>query len=65
MAPELYAKELSLLTEVLPNLRRVGFLVDSANPSGAPAVQAVMATDKTIGIELSVVEIRPFEKLEE
>jgi hypothetical protein len=58
MAPELYAKELSLLNEAMPRLRRVGVITDSANPSAREIVTALQTTGARLGIELSFIDIR-------
>jgi putative ABC transport system substrate-binding protein len=64
MAPDLYAKELSLLKEAMPELRRVGVVIDSAEPSAAGVVRALRATGETLGIELKMVEIQPLDSLD-
>jgi putative ABC transport system substrate-binding protein len=58
MAPELYAKELSLLNEAMPRLRRVGVITDSANPSAREIVTVLQTTGARLGIELSFIDIR-------
>jgi putative ABC transport system substrate-binding protein len=61
MASEMYAKELSLLKEALPNLRKVGVLVDR---HFANQLKAMQATSRNLGIELETAEIEPLNDLD-
>jgi putative ABC transport system substrate-binding protein len=58
MAPELYAKELGLLKEAMPTLRRVGVITDSTNPSAGEMVKALQTAGAQLGIELNFIDIR-------
>ena len=64
MAPDLYAKELTFLKEAMPGLRRVGVVIDSADPRADGVAKALRATGETIGIELKMVEIHPLDGLD-
>jgi len=57
----MYAKELGLLKEALPNLKKVGVLVDRRFASELTAMQA---TSRTLGIELETAEIEPLNDLD-
>lgn len=65
MAPDLYAKELTLLKEALPALRRVGVLTDAENPNSAEIVHAMRATSAKLDVDIRTVDIRPLETLDE
>jgi len=65
MAPDLYAKELALLKEAVPPLRRVGVLADGENPSSIEIVRAMRTTGQSLGVEVIVVDIRPLADLDE
>jgi putative ABC transport system substrate-binding protein len=49
---DLSAKELEILTEALPQARRIGVLWNPTTPSHGPAVKAVKDAGKKLGIEL-------------
>ena len=59
MAPDLYAKEFSLLKEAMPGLRKVGVVMDSTGPDAAGITRALQAAAKTHSVELKMVEILP------
>ena len=54
---DLYSKELELLKEAVPMLRRVGILSNSANPGHVPAVKGVKASAQSLGLSLQIVEV--------
>ncbi len=56
--PELTAKLLELLKEVMPRTGRVAVLVNPDNPSHAPVFKAMEATARSLKVELHRVEIR-------
>src|SRR4030095_10264985 len=55
---ELYSKELELLKEAVPMLRRVGVLSHSANPGQVSAIKGVKASAQSRGLTLQIVEVR-------
>jgi putative ABC transport system substrate-binding protein len=57
LIPELDAKRLEVLKEILPSARRFGLLSDSAfsDPAG---LQAIADTARALGIELRTVDVR-------
>jgi putative ABC transport system substrate-binding protein len=55
---DLYTKELELLKEAVPTLRRVAVLSNSANPGHVPAVKGVKASAQSLGLSLQIVEVR-------
>jgi putative tryptophan/tyrosine transport system substrate-binding protein len=57
-APDLAAKRLELLREVVPNLRRLAILVNIGNPSMAFEIGEVQAAARTLGLEIATLEIR-------
>jgi putative tryptophan/tyrosine transport system substrate-binding protein len=57
-APDLAAKRLELLGEVVPNLRRLAILVNIGNPSMAFEIGEVQAAARTLGLEVASLEIR-------
>ena len=54
---DLYSKELALLKEAVPMLRRVGVLSNSANPGHVPALKGVKASSQSLGLSLQIVEV--------
>ena len=61
MASEMYAKELGLLKEALPNLKKVGVLVDRRFASELRAMQRI---SRNLGIELETAETEPLKDLD-
>jgi putative ABC transport system substrate-binding protein len=55
-APELSAKRLELMKEALPEIARVGILREAS--AGAASVTAVQAAARTLGVVLSIFEVR-------
>jgi putative ABC transport system substrate-binding protein len=64
MAPDLYAKELILLKEAIPSLRKLGVVTDSAKLDSREMVKALLTTGGELGVELTFVDIRPLAGLE-
>ena len=62
---ELVAKQLEILKEALPRMRRVGVLFTSIAPSYGPTVHALEAAGTTLGVELIVVSGPASENFEE
>ena len=62
MIPEVVTKQLQLLREAMPGLKRVGILQDPTLPWQRKAVADLKASAKSIGVELAVVSAqRPAE----
>jgi ABC-type uncharacterized transport system substrate-binding protein len=57
-SPELYAKQMELLKEVIPNLGRVGLLWHPGSPASRIALKEVEAAASVLKIELLPVEAR-------
>ena len=55
---ELVGKELELLKEVVPNARRVAFLLNPANPGSKLAIKSVKSRAKSLGVQLQLLEAR-------
>jgi putative ABC transport system substrate-binding protein len=54
---DVYSKELQLLKETVPTIRRVAVLSNSANPGHAPALNSVRAAAQSLGVSLQSVEV--------
>ena len=57
-APELGAKRIELLKEMLPRITRVGVLANRDNPYSRLELPALEATARSLGIELSKLPVR-------
>jgi putative ABC transport system substrate-binding protein len=57
MAPDLGAKRLELLKELLPRLTRVAVLWNAANPYSALVFQETQAGGRTLGIEVQSLDV--------
>ena len=55
---EHFAKQLELLKEVVPSVRRVAVLFNPENPSHRPAVERVGDAARSVGVRLQVLEAR-------
>jgi ABC-type uncharacterized transport system substrate-binding protein len=55
---ETFAKQLELLKETVPTVRRVAVLFNPANPGQRPAVERVGDAARSIGVSLQVLEAR-------
>jgi putative tryptophan/tyrosine transport system substrate-binding protein len=64
MAAELTIKKTTLLIEAVPGLKRIAFLVNSANPATAYFAPVIQAAIQSRGIQLEVFDIREFETVE-
>jgi putative tryptophan/tyrosine transport system substrate-binding protein len=58
LAPELSGKRLELLKEAVPNVTRVAFLWNSANPAQAPQWREAQAAAQALGLRLQSLEVR-------
>jgi putative ABC transport system substrate-binding protein len=58
---DLVAKELEILKEALPHMMRVGVLVTPTAPSHRPALQAVEAAGRKLGVEVYQIPVRSAE----
>jgi putative ABC transport system substrate-binding protein len=56
--PELVAKQLEFLKEVMPRTRRVAVLVNPDNPWNRPVFEAMQTTAGSLKVELQKVEVR-------
>jgi putative ABC transport system substrate-binding protein len=64
MAAELSIKKTTLLIEALSGIRRIAFVVNSANPATPYFAPTIKAAIQSFGIEFEVFDIREFETLE-
>jgi putative tryptophan/tyrosine transport system substrate-binding protein len=64
MAPDLGAKRLELLKELLPRLSRVAVLWNAANPYSALVFKETEAGGRTLGIEVQSLDVRGPEDLD-
>ncbi len=60
LAPELSGKRLELLKEAVPNVTRVAFLWNPANPAQAPQWREAQAAAQALGLRLQSLEVRSF-----
>lgn len=58
LGPELAAKSIELLHELLPGLRRLGVLANAADPFTPVMLQALQATAGGVGVQLLVERVR-------
>ena len=61
---ELVAKELEIMTQTLPHMKRVGVLLTMTAPSHDPAAQAVATTAQRLGVQALTVPVRRPEDLD-
>jgi len=64
LSPELAAKRLELLKELLPRLSRMAVLSNPTNPSNAPQIRHIQGVAQPLGIELRLLEVSAPEHLE-
>lgn len=64
LSPELSAKRLALLKEVIPEVSRVAVLSNPTNPSNAPQIRDTKAAAKALGVQLQLLEVRRPQDLE-
>ena len=60
---DLAGKRLELLREVVPGLRRLAIMANVGSPNTAKEMREVQATAKTLGLEVSTLEIRRAEDI--
>jgi len=65
LGPGLAAKRLELLKEAVPNMSRVAFLWNPANPDQGASFNEVQAGARALGVTLHSVEARSREELEQ
>ena len=58
MTPEVVAKQLELLREVVPKISRVAVLGNPANPGNAPQMHAAETAARALGVRLQPLEAR-------
>jgi putative ABC transport system substrate-binding protein len=63
---DIFAKQLQLLKEAVPRVRRIAFLWNPTNPptTGPPIVRIVEEAARSLGVELQVVAVQAPEELE-
>jgi putative ABC transport system substrate-binding protein len=64
LSPELIGKNLEVLLEAVPHVRRIGMLVSSTNTMNQSIVANALRAARARGIELQVVEVKASEPLE-
>jgi putative ABC transport system substrate-binding protein len=64
LAPELSAKRLALLREVIPHVSRVAVLSNPSNPSNAYQIDHTETAAKALGVRLQVLEVQRSEDLD-
>ena len=64
LSPELSAKRLALLKEVIPRVSRVAVLSNPTNPSNAPQIRDIKVAAQPLGIHLQLLETRTSQDLD-
>jgi putative tryptophan/tyrosine transport system substrate-binding protein len=64
LMPEIVPKQLEILKQVLPRMKRIGVLVVSTAPSTRPALHAAEATAQRLGVQVLTVPVRRAEDLD-
>ena len=64
-ATDIFGKQLELLRDVVPKVRRVGVIADpSSSPAYPHMLDAVKSAGKSLGLELQLVEVREASEFE-
>lgn len=58
VGPEIFGKDLELLRELLPDLRRVAVLSNSTGPNHAPMIDNIKAAASSLGVQLLILDAR-------
>lgn len=58
LSPELSAKRLDLLKDVVPGVSRVAILWNPSNPSNAPQLEAMKVVAQALGMQLQLLDVR-------
>ena len=61
---EIVGKQLEIMKEALPHMKRIGVLLTTTAPSHRPAMQTVEATVQRLGVQTLTVPVRTTEDLE-
>jgi ABC-type uncharacterized transport system substrate-binding protein len=64
MAPEVSGKRLELLRNIRPSMARVGILLNPAQPGSRIDVQGLEVASQSLGLQLSILEVRSAEAFE-
>jgi putative ABC transport system substrate-binding protein len=62
-SPDLASKQLELLHDAVPGLRRLGIIANAGNPATALQMREVEAAARTLGLEVATHEIRRAEDI--
>jgi putative ABC transport system substrate-binding protein len=62
-SPDLASKQLELLRDVVPGLRRLGIIANVGNPATVLVIREVEAAARTLGLEVATPEIRRAENI--
>jgi putative tryptophan/tyrosine transport system substrate-binding protein len=62
--PEIFRKDLSLLHEVVPNIRHVAVLSNSTGPNHLVAMENIEAAAKSLGLELLLLDVHAPDQFE-
>jgi putative ABC transport system substrate-binding protein len=65
LAPDLSAKRLQLLKEIVPGLSRVALLSNAANPASAFALEDTLTAARALGVEIHAVTVRTPDEFED
>ena len=64
LSPELSAKRLALLKEVVPGVSRIAVLSNPTNPTNAVQIQDTRKAARTLGVSLQLLEVRKAQDLD-
>ena len=62
--PEIMAKRLELIKEVMPRVTRVVVLLNPANPAMGPILRSMEITARSLRVELQPIEVRNLDEIE-
>jgi putative ABC transport system substrate-binding protein len=62
--PDIFRKDLSLLHEVVPNIRHVAVLSNSSGPNHLVAMENIEAAAKSLGLELLLLDVHAPDQFE-
>ena len=65
LSPEISAKQVEILRQIVPSLSRLGVLADSAEPGNARALEETQRAARALGIDVQAFDIRASKRIDE